>query len=215
MITASKFLSLGFLTVGIFILIQVILPLATFELWQIGQNYSGQILISPKSPQNKEILGVSIKNQNNFPSIMSSLKRETVSPYKEFSLSIPALKIDNLAVKVDSNDLSESLIHLPGSALPGEKGNVFISGHSALSQFFPGLTSAPFAKLTDIKKDMQITLLANNTKFIYKVAEIKIVDPSDLSVIAPPDNLGRYISLMTCVPPGLNLKRLIVLGKMI
>lgn len=215
MITISKFLSLGFLTVGIFILIQVILPLATFELWQIGQKYSEQILISPQPSQNREILGISIKNQNNFPSIMSSLKRETIPPYKEFNLSIPAIKIGNLAVGVDSNDLSRGLIHLPGSALPGEKGNVFISGHSALSQFFPGLTSAPFSKLTDIKKDMQITLLANNTKFIYKVVEIKVVDPSDLSIISPPEPLGRYVSLMTCVPPGLNFKRLIVLGKMI
>lgn len=215
MITASKFLSLGFLFVGIFILIQVILPLASFELWQFGQKYSEQILISPQPSQNREILGISIKNQNNFPSIMSSLKRETISPYKEFSLSIPAIRIDNLAVGVDSNDLSKGLIHLPGSALPGEKGNVFISGHSALSQFFPGLLSAPFARLVDVKKDMQITLLANGTKFIYKVVEIKIVDPSDLSIISPPDLMGRYISLMTCVPPGLNLKRLVVLGKMI
>ena len=34
-------------------------------------------------------------------------------------------------------------------------------------------------------------------------------------VLNPPDNKGRYITLMTCYPPGLNFKRLIVLGKMI
>lgn len=214
MITAGKFLSLGFLTVGIFILIQVILPLATFELWQIGQKYSGQILISPRQQQGREVLGISIKNQNNFPSFVSDLKRETISTYSEFRLTVPAIKMENLAVKVDSNDLQAGLVHLPGSALPGEKGNVFISGHSALSPLF-SFKTAPFATLANMKKGDQIIVEANGVKFYYKVVELKVVDPTDLSVISPPDNLGRYISLMTCVPPGLNLKRLIVLGKML
>ena len=56
---------------------------------------------------------------------------------------------------------------------------------------------------------------AGGTNFKYKVIELKIVSPNDLSVIYPVDNLGRYISLMTCVPPGINTKRLVVTGKMI
>jgi LPXTG-site transpeptidase (sortase) family protein len=40
------------------------------------------------------------------------------------------------------------------------------------------------------------------------------VDPKDVSVINPPDGSGRYLTLMTCVPPGFNAKRLIVLAKL-
>lgn len=214
MTVASKVLSLAFLSIGVFILMQVALPLISFKIWEIGQRYSQALLISPQPPKNEQVLGISIKNQDNFPSFISNLKRETIPNYSEFSLSIPALKIDSL-VEVDSNDLSKKLAHLPGSALPGEKGNVFISGHSAASWIFGGFGEAIFAKLQDLKKGDQILLVAGGANFIYKVIDIKVVGPTDLSVINPPDELGRYITLMTCVPPGLNTKRLVILGKMI
>lgn len=210
----GKLLSLGFLSVGVFILVQILLPLVSFKLWEIGQKYSNQLLISPKSPKDKNFLGISIKNQGNFPSFISNLKRESSPNYSEFSLSVPSLNIDNSPVEVDSNDLSKRLAHLPGSALPGEKGNVFISGHSAISWIFKN-QKAIFQKLQDIKKGDKIFVSANGVDFTYQVMEITVVNPSDLSVINSPDQLGRYITLMTCVPPGLNTKRLVVLGKMI
>lgn len=208
----GKFISLAFLSIGVFILMQVIVPIIAFEVWMIGQRINNQILVSPKKT-NEQILGISVQNKNNFPAFVSTQKRE-ILPYSEFKMTVPRLNIKNETVYVESNDLSQGLIQLPGSALPGEKGNVFISGHSAISPLL-GVKFAPFARLVDLKKGDEIFVEAADIKFTYKVVDIKVVDPSDLSVIAPPDTLGRYISLMTCVPPGLNLKRLIVLGKMI
>lgn len=215
----SKVIPLGFLSIGIFLLMQVILPLISFQIWWWGQKYSHTLLISPTSVTSQVLgvsieKGVSIQNKNNFPTIVSNLVRATPASYTEFSLTVPKLKIDKAQVLIDSNDLSNSLVHLPGSALPGEKGDVFISGHSALSQFL-NLKKALFANLTDLKSGDEIVVEAAGAKFRYKVVELKVVDPKDLSVINPPDSQGRYISLMTCVPPGLNFKRLIVLGKMI
>lgn len=212
MIVAPKLISLAFLSIGIFVLMQIILPLVSFQVWAIQQKYQNQLLISPNR-SNQQILGVSIQNKDNFPAFVSSLTRETRPNYDQFFLSVPRLKMERNDVFVDSNDLVKGMVHLPGSALPGEKGNVFISGHSAFSRFISG-QNAPFAKLSDLKKNDEITVEAGGSKFIYKVVDIKVVDPSDLSVIAVPDKQGRYISLMTCVPPGLNFKRLIVLGKM-
>lgn len=208
-----RVVSLGFLSIGIFILIQVILPIASFQIWSIGQKLNNQVLISPIKSK-KGVLGISVQDRSNFPAFVSDLIRETKPNYSEFQLSVPKLKIEGETVYVDSNDLSKGLSQLPGSALPGEKGNVFISGHSALNRFFPG-QNAIFAKLMDLKKGDEIVVGAANSKFVYRVTEIKVVDPSDLSVIPAPDEQGRYISLMTCVPPGLNFKRLVVLGKMI
>lgn len=205
--------ALSFLSVGVFLLMQVILPLASFQFWQIGQKLNNQILISP-SKSGRQVLGISVKSKDNFPGFISSLTREISPPYSQFQLSVSKLDIKEEAVFVDSNDLSLGLAQLPGSALPGEKGNLFISGHSALNRFIPG-QRAIFAKLTDLKKGDEILVEAANSKFKYRVVEIKVVDPSDLSVIPAPDEVGRYISLMTCVPPGLNYKRLVVIGKMV
>ncbi|MCL4365848.1 class E sortase [Patescibacteria group bacterium] len=219
MIATSKFISVGFLAIGVFILSQVILPIISFQFWMLGQKVNSQMLISPVS-LNEQVLGisvqsgVSVKNKDNFPAFVSSAKRETQASYDKFNLSIPKLKIDNLDVLVDTNDLSQGLAHLPGSALPGEKGNVFISGHSALSPIF-ALKTAAFSKLPDLKKGDQIIVETSFSKFVYQVTDFKIVDPADLSVLVSPETQGRYISLMTCVPPGLNFKRLVVLGKMI
>lgn len=214
MMAVGKLIPLFLLSLGVFFLLQVALPVISFKFWELNQDAQG-FLISPKPSGSQNVLGVSIKNQNNFPSFFSDLKREVIPPYQEFSLSVSSIKIDKMAVAVDSNDLSKGLVQLPGSALPGERGNVFVSGHSSLSSLFSMLKSAPFARLTEIKKGDKIELLASGTKFVYQVVELKSVDPTDLSVIEPPDSDGRYISLMTCVPPGLNFKRLIVLGKMI
>lgn len=214
MIAFSKLISLGFLSIGLFVLMQVVLPIISFQIWEMGQKYNSRLLISPQKSNSGAVLGVSVQSKDNFPAFISTLTRKTEPNYQEFSLSVPKLKIDQAQVLVDSNDLAKGLVHLPGSTLPGAKGNVFISGHSALNQLF-NLKSALFAKLPDLKKGDQILVSAGGAKFVYQVLELKVVDPNDLSVIAPPDEQNRYISLMTCVPPGLNFKRLVVLGKMI
>ncbi|MDD5146946.1 MAG: class E sortase [Candidatus Daviesbacteria bacterium] len=209
----GKLISSLFLSVGIFLLIQVIAPLVSFEVWAIGQKINSRTLVSPVK-SSEQILGISVQDRNNFPAFISYLKRETQPNYDQFSLSIPKLKIERQDVLVDTNYLSESLAHLSGSALPGEKGNVFISGHSALSKL-SAIKSVPFSKLPELKKGDQIIVETLGSKFVYEVSDFKVVDPTDLSVVEAPETQGRYISLMTCVPPGLNLKRLVVLGKMI
>lgn len=214
MIAVSKLIPLIFLSIGIFLLVQVTAPLVSFQIWEMGQNLNSEVLATPNASGGGKVLGVSVQSQDNFPAFVSSLKRETRPSYSEFALTIPRLKLDRVKVEVDSNDLSQNLAQLPGSALPGEKGNVFISGHSALSQLF-SLKQAWFTNLTDLKPGDEIVVEAGGAKFKYQVAGLKVVDPKDISVINPPDSQGRYVSLMTCVPPGLNFKRLVILGKMI
>jgi len=213
-VIVSKIIPVTFLSVGIFLLMQVILPIASFQIWWLGQKYQNSLLVSPTSPKESQVLGISIQSKDNFPAFISNLSRQTPADYSQFSLTIPKLNIDKATVEVDSNDLSKNLAHLPGSALPGEKGNIFISGHSALSPIF-SFNKALFANLTDLKKGDQIIIEALGVKFKYEVDSLTVVDPNDLSVIKTPDNIGRYVSLMTCVPPGLNFKRLVVLGKML
>ncbi len=210
----TKLLPIGFLSIGVFLLMQVILPIASFQIWEFGQKFNNSLLISPNFPKNGQVLGVSIQNSDNFSEIVSNLTRESKANYSEFRISVPRLKMAGAPVLVDSNEISKGLVHLPGSALPGEKGNVFISGHSALNNFF-SFQHAPFANLQDLKIGDQIIVEADNARYTYQVIDLKAVNPTDLSVIAAPDSVNRFISLMTCVPPGLNFKRLVVLGKMI
>lgn len=211
----GKLISAFFIGLGIFTVVQVSMPLIAYKVWELRFLSTETLLASPQNDLGAEVLGVSIGNtEDNFPIFISDLKRETKPSYHNFYISIPALNIIDAEVRVDSNDLSSSLAHLPGSALPGEKGNVFISGHSSLPALFKGGKDygTIFANLPKIKKGEKIHLMVAGTTLTYKVEGMRIVDPTDLSVIPPPKPYERYITLMTCVPPGLNTKRLVVLG---
>ena len=49
----------------------------------------------------------------------------------------------------------------------------------------------------------------------FTVQYAKVVDPKDLSVLLPISSTGRNLTLMTCVPPGTNIKRLVVITSLI
>lgn len=211
--TARKVISLIFLGIGVFLLTQMIMPVISYKLWEIT-SYNQNIALS--SPDTRsEVLGISVQDINDFPAFFSSNSRTTFTPYKEFFLTIPSLKLEKVKVLVDSNNFEQNLAHLPGSALPGEKGNVFITGHSSFPQFYrPGNFRAIFAHLPEIKKGALITLETEGQQFKYVVEGLRVVDPKETSVINPPDENGRYLTLMTCVPPGFYLKRLVVLARL-
>lgn len=210
-----KIFPLLFLGIGVFILVQVAMPLFAFKFWEITAFQNDSILVDPH-PGDSGVLGISIENlDNNFSAIVSSNRRLQAPPYLEFKLLIPKINLDWGKVVVDTNNFEDSLAHLPGSALPGEKGNVFITGHSSLTQLYKEDNyKAVFAHLPELKRGDEIDLEVFGETYKYLIEGMKIVEPKDVSVVEPPDNNGRYLTLMTCVPPGFNTKRLIVLARL-
>ena len=214
-----KGLSLFFLGAGVFVLMQVLLPFLAFQFWEMTVYDKSQLLTDPTPVSVKsnligdKVLGVSVANIDNFPAFIAS--NNLPLPYSEFQLSILKLNLNKVKVKVASNDFEENLAQLPGTSLPGERGNVFISGHSSLP-FVPGPSKKIpfFSNLPNVKKGDEIVVNALGQKFIYLVEGMKIVDPKDISVVDPPDKDGRFLTLMTCVPPGFNTKRLVVLARL-
>lgn len=215
-----KGVALLFLGLGVFVLMQVVMPVLAFKTWEISNFDQSQLLADPKPRilsgnlvSAGDILGVSVENINNFPAFIYKDNIET-APYSEFKLTIAKLNLFDINVKVNSNTFDDSLAQLPGTAFPGERGNVFISGHSSILRSLEGKQKAYFANLPNIKKGDEVILQAVGQNYRYEVVGMKVVDPKDVSVINPPDNEGRYLTLMTCVPPGFNTKRLIVLSRL-
>ncbi len=216
--------SLLFLGLGIFVLTQAFLPLVSYQIWEWTTYRQSIALNSPVMAGSSngffqgQVLGVSIAEANEQLVGNLAATRRTYKPsFDTFTISIPSLKIDKAIVKVDSEDPNQSLVLLPGTALPGEKGNTFIAGHSNYWQLFgTGDTRylTIFKHLNDLKKGEKIMITAGGQTFTYKMIGMKIVDPKDVSVLNPPDPSGRFVSLMTCVPPGTFMKRLIILGEL-
>ncbi len=209
-----KGLSLLFLGIGVFVLMQVALPFLEFKSWELLAFDQETVLANPLAGDGTGLVsGVSIQDFEDFPAFVSNYANPANLPYKEFKISIPKIKLENVVTKVWSNNFEENLAQLPGTALPGEKGNVFVTGHSSLPQPM-GNKNAWFINLPNIKKGDNVYISAAGQRFEYIVEGLKIVDPKDVSVLNPPDSRGRYLTLMTCVPPGFNTKRLVVLAKL-
>ncbi len=214
-----KGVSLLFLGFGIFVLVQVVMPFLAFKGWEIIAFERNSLLADPNPRGARQaVLGVSqdeflVQTKDNFPAFFSNKK--TLEPYyNEFSLSVPSIHLERAKVLVNSNDFSANLAQLPGTSFPGEKGNIFITGHSSLPINLDKKLVPFFKDLASVKVGDEIYLEVLGQKYTYTVMGLKIVDPKDVSVIEPPDEMGRYLTLMTCVPPGFNTKRLIVLSRL-
>jgi sortase A len=78
--------------------------------------------------------------------------------------------------------------HIEGTPLPGESGNSAIAGHR----------DTFFRDLKDIRPKDEIQLQTATTLLRYEVDWVKIVDPDDLSVLAP--STESALTLVTCYP---------------
>jgi LPXTG-site transpeptidase (sortase) family protein len=114
--------------------------------------------------------------------------------------------------KTFQEDLKRGVIHYPGTAEPGEKGNVFITGHSSYYLWDDGRYKDVFALLHTVKVGDEIQVQHKNETHTYKVEEVKQVKNKDVSVLAQSGD-EKQLTLMTCTPVGTNIRRLVVIAK--
>jgi len=88
----------------------------------------------------------------------------------------------------DRRTLRRAVGHIPGTPLPGQPGNVVITGHR--DTFFRGLRN--------IHQDDEITLTTLNGSFSYRVEFTEVVEPQDNVVLDHSDD--AILTLVTCYP---------------
>jgi LPXTG-site transpeptidase (sortase) family protein len=109
------------------------------------------------------------------------------------------------------NALRDGVVHYPGTAEPGERGNVVITGHSSYFPWDPGRFKDVFALLHDVSINDEILIYADQKQYKYKVTDKKIVMPDQIDVLTQQGE--DKLTLITCTPVGTNLKRLIIIAK--
>ena len=153
------------------------------------------------------------KATNWFPDAQPS--NYTVEGPEIYSITISKLKINEAKVTIGSDDLSKSLIHYAGTAVPGQYGSPVIFGHSILPQFYnPTNYMSIFSTLPTLEKDDEVIIVYDNITYTYKVTEKQEVLPEDLWVLGQQYD-SKKIKLITCVPPGLKTKRLVVTAELV
>ena len=132
-----------------------------------------------------------------------------------YSISIPSLGIDEAQVSIKDEDLTKHLVQYPQTAFPGQIGAPVIFGHSTLPQLFdPKKYTTIFSTLPKLKTGSDIFVKYNGLDFTYRITKIFEVKPNELWVLKQ-DYSNKKIKIITCVPPGTTLRRLVVEGTLI
>lgn len=107
--------------------------------------------------------------------------------------------------------LRHGVVHFPGTALPGQDGNVVITGHSSYFPWDPGRFKDVFALLHQVDIGDQVVVYHDQVKYTYQIYEKKVVKPSEVEVLTQKGD--NRLTLITCTPVGTALNRLVLLAK--
>jgi sortase A len=196
---------------GILLILAVFSPIITYE---IKSRTDFQQYISPIPEQESTDF---TKASTWFPSAQEKSDALASSVVRYYNMSIPKLGIHDAVVSLGGEDLSDSLIQYPGTALPGKIGNAVVFGHSVLPSFYdPKLYLTIFSTLPTLKKQDIVKIDYDGISYEYHVTDMFEVSPDDLDVLSQ-ETGESYISLVTCVPPGdpRSPRRLIVRAKLV
>lgn len=140
--------------------------------------------------------------------------QQAAAKVPSYFLTIPKLGIANAYVSTVDTNLANHLVSLSGTAVPPDKGNTVIFGHSTLPQLFdPKNYKTIFANAYKLQPDDTFQVTINTVVYTYKIFSITVVDPEDTSVLSQTYD-DSYVTLITCTPPGTIWKRLIIKARL-
>lgn len=226
-----RFVGLFILLSGIVLAGYTFFPLMMYEIY-IQPAFASQNFTSP-IPQTTIITQNSIKSllENTAneishlgnPNDTSWLPPTSPQQYKEigvteqlsnFYLSIPKLGLEDTYVSMTDNNVNLHAIWFPGTAVPPNKGNTVIFGHSTIPQWFnPHNPHALFATALNLRIGDEIILTVGSNEYHYRIVKMYIVAADDTSYLAQ-DSDGSYVSIVTCTPPGTTWRRLVIKAKL-
>lgn len=152
-------------------------------------------LNNSEKTENKEIDGVSYLNVLNIGEVMGYVEIPKIDRYLPIYHGV-------------SEDVLQSGVgHLESSSIPvgGKSTHAVLAGHTGLVR----------AKLFDDIDKLQLGdkfyIYVLDEKFAYQVDQIKVVLPEDTKYVGIEED-KEYVTLLTCVPYGINSHRLLVRG---
>jgi sortase A len=131
----------------------------------------------------------------------------TPGPQSPTRIVISAIGVDWPIVAGDGwEELKRGVGHHPGSANPGERGNMILSGHN-------DVFGEVFKDLEALHDGDQVQVFAGGRLFKYQVRAKRITNPNDLSVMQA--TRESIVTLITCHPYRVDTQRLVVIAQLV
>lgn len=130
----------------------------------------------------------------------------TAGPRQASRIIVPAIDVDAPVVEGDGwEELKMGAGHHIGSANPGERGNMVISGHN-------DVYGEIFRDLQDLMIGDEVTVYAGDVPYRYVAVAKRVVEPTEVSVLGPTPN--AIVTLITCYPYLIDTHRLVVIAEL-
>ncbi|MFA5622705.1 MAG: sortase [Candidatus Dojkabacteria bacterium] len=170
-----------------------------------GLQYQGVFTYDPKTKTSKPIVVNKEYSENMYITIDKiDIKDIRITP-----------NVESSDEKVYDQYLKFGLAHFKGTPLPGDGGNSFIYGHSAVEKFFSRHSNLPetiFTRLEGVDIGDSVSINKGGEELKYIVRNKRIVSPDDFSILKSQSD-KETLTMMTCWPLGVGTKRLVVVAE--
>lgn len=197
---------------GFVILGYTYLPIIVGEAWyQVRQYRKLEYSLTAPKPAQESVFGRYLKT--------GPVRIDPVN--SDFSIVIEKIGVNAPIVKdVSVSDeeaylkaLDGGVAHAVGTAVPGERGNIYLFAHSSIGFFRFSKYAAVFNLLRKLEKGDTAHVFYQGKNYVYEVVGKEVVDgwntyPLTRTVIEP------TLTLQTCDPPGTTFNRLVVTARL-
>jgi sortase A len=176
---ATRWLERILLVIGIVCLGYYAYVSAETMLYQAYENRELDAILTREAPAATEASGAA-----------ASIPRRSLAPGETVGrIEIPRLRVSAI-IKAgsDARTLQLAVGHIPGTALPGEGGNMGLAGHR----------DTFFRRLKDIQADDEIRVTTPAGVYTYRVERTDVVQPEDVWVLDATEHPA--LTLVTCYP---------------
>lgn len=179
----------------------------------IGQD---DLSINTASAFSTPIVADTIVNDTIITDVPVIIKTKTIDTTKPNYILVPSIGVKapisfttSNSQKVFASVLKLGVLHYPASALPGEIGTAIILGHSAPPNWPKINYDSVFNNLKDLKPGDEILISYQGNDYKYLVNKTFWVNKGE--DLTPELTFNRsMVLLVSCWPPGKNLKRIVV-----
>jgi LPXTG-site transpeptidase (sortase) family protein len=147
------------------------------------------------------------------PSQAGEARPDYAMAIPKIGITVPVIWSKSASESDLQADLKNGAVRYPQTAIPGQSGNIVVSGHSSNYVWADGKYNYVFKDLNELKDGDEIVLTATQAngkilEYKYAVSAKAVVAPDDPKIFE--ETPKQEITLVTCWPLNTDWKRLVV-----
>ena len=172
-----------------------------------------QAVVLPSGHKPPNEAGISEPNFDEIPAHLRAYVQSvtpmpipTPGPGQPTRIVVSAIGVDaSIVPGTDWEPLKRGVGHQPGSANPGERGNLVLAAHN-------DIFGEIFRDLDQLQPGDEIVVYSIDRSFRYVVTETRLVAPTDVEVMNPTSE--PTVTLISCYPYRVDTQRIVVIASL-